>query len=764
MKLKLITRFFVALIPLIAWTISAAPFDYLTWPDGRRVLVVQPNQQIDLSSLKSGIKGHVTDSRFRTNEAMYLANEIYFSGTEFFLRASERKLPIAHDRQFSFITNVEAYWYSRYNLLSLSTHSRAGIGLIHGPYLDLIAKEATDLNRFGRARGELASSNKDVLLVKVIDSFLSLTGMPQKFDNAVPLMLEFKSADPHFTTKIDTEIDSTGRAHYMNDFYTLKWSHDHMDKMIDMGGVAQAMLKKVLWAKFFLRRNHMDEDFPGKVFIGNNAEDGFRGAMLTLQAVSTMLLTKAALFCDPSSNDFRLSLALNSPSLTGIDPTTYKPADGLRYLPHEIRPVLIYMGDLPARQYDFTVKDSSSRLWDVASWLWAASEFFDYSNPRHRDNWDQAFGYQTPYDRSIMEQKYALLAQGLANTVFANLEAMHLVDGVLVSTWTPEAGPGSTVAVSDLSLAIVALSNYTKMLDLEPERQRRAKELIRRQADFLVRVASEDGSYFQRYNVKAGSFEGKRDMTSQAFAIQALLAAYNITDDKSYLKAAQKTSRIWNSEFWDSNAWLYRNEPGVDRVVYTPIDVGAALAALREMILVDRDIELIERFKMFFVQSIDVSGMMQSEDVYTGEQLEKVLAGNPDSDSDGIPFLGGGHGRHGIDSVFASRVEFDLSKFEKHPAVLKSAMSVPTTGEKIFDANCAVCHGPGGVGNEGPRLIGNQFVQLTGKEGVIQTVTTGRVSVGMPSWGGILTKDEIERVVDYIRALPIPEEDKKEDK
>jgi len=283
--MKYIIRLFTVTTLILVCTVSAAPFDHLTWPDGRRVRIVQTNPQEDLSSLRSGVIGRVTDRRFRTNEALYLSNEMYLSGTEFFLRASERKLPIAHDRQFSFITNVEAYWYSRYNLISASARSRVGIGMIHGPYLDLLAQETTELNRFGRGRGELAFSNKDVLLTKVVASFLSRTGMPQKFDNAAPLMLEFKSGDPHFVTSIDTNIDSTGRAGYLNDFWSLQWSHGRMDKTIDMGGVAQAMLKKVLWAKFFLRRNHKDEDFPGEVFLGNNAEDGFRGAVLTLDAL-----------------------------------------------------------------------------------------------------------------------------------------------------------------------------------------------------------------------------------------------------------------------------------------------------------------------------------------------------------------------------------------------------------------------------------------------------------------------------------------------
>ncbi|HZD53058.1 MAG TPA: hypothetical protein VE175_08425 [Woeseiaceae bacterium] len=228
-------------------------FDHLTWPDGRKVRIVQTNNQEDLTSLHSGIRGTATDSRFFVNDAMYLANEMYLSGTEFFLRASEQGLPIAHDRQFSFLTNVEAYWYSRYNLSSMTARGRAGIGVIHGPYLDLRAGEATQSNFFGRRRGELAISNKDVMLTEVIPSYLARTGMPKKYENAVPLMLEFKSADPRFVRPVDVAPDAVGRARYLGDFETLRWNHGRMDKTVDMGcrrsnAIEESPLGKVLFA------------------------------------------------------------------------------------------------------------------------------------------------------------------------------------------------------------------------------------------------------------------------------------------------------------------------------------------------------------------------------------------------------------------------------------------------------------------------------------------------------------------------------------
>lgn len=748
----------VAVCALLAFG-GANAFDHLAWPDGRKVRVVQANAQVDLSPLRSGVRGEAVDRRFDTNAAMYLANELYLSGTEFFLDASKAGLPIAHDTRFSFITNVEAYWYSRYNLLAATAHGRLGLGVIHGPYMDMRAQRSTELDHFGRGRGELVKSNKDVMLTGVVASYLARSGLPRKFENAVPLMLEFKSGDPRLLNALDLDPDpETGRAGYLGDFYTLRWSHGAMEHRFDLGGVGQAMLKKVLWAKFFLRRNHTDDDFPGEIFLGNNAEDGFRGSMLTLEAVSTMLIAKAALFADPAANGTSRPFGTSKPKLVGIDPVRYDPAQGLKYLPHEIAPTLVYMSDLPVRHYDLRVTDERSALWDVASWLWASAEFFDYANPRRKDNWDNAFGYQTPYDGSVMEQKYALLARGLANTMLANLAHMHQAGGVLVSDWTPgtgpDSGPGASVNLADLSLAMVALEKYADYLDLEPDKREQAAVLLRQQAEFLLKVAGGDGSYRQRYTVAGGAGGGERDMTSQAFAIRALLAAHRQGGDARYLEAAKRTAATWNADFWDEQAWLYRNRPGDDRVEYTPIDVGAALAALRELTLATRDPALLERFSRFFVQALDASGIMQSEDIYTGESLERVRAGETDSDNDGIPFISGAHGRHGLDTVFASRVRLDLSGAGRHDGATPAAAGKPVGGEQIYVANCEVCHGQAGVGNEGPRLIDNSFVQLTGHAGVASTVADGRLSVGMPAWGGVLTAEEIDQVVEYIRALP----------
>lgn len=88
------------------------------------------SRQPSFDSLKTPLKARVTDRRFYTREAMYLANEMNQTGDPFLNRAEVVGLPVKEDLDFQYITGVESYWYSRYNMQSLVTESR--LGLVHG--------------------------------------------------------------------------------------------------------------------------------------------------------------------------------------------------------------------------------------------------------------------------------------------------------------------------------------------------------------------------------------------------------------------------------------------------------------------------------------------------------------------------------------------------------------------------------------------------------------------------------------------------------
>jgi len=79
-----------------------------------------------------------------------------------------------------------------------------------------------------------------------------------------------------------------------------------------------------------------------------------------------------------------------------------------------------------------------------------------------------------------------------------------------------------------------------------------------------------------------------------------------------------------------------------------------------------------------------------------------------------------------------------------------------TEGERIFAAmNCDGCHGGGAVGWVGPSLVDGRW-RYGGADGaVFQSIFYGRPR-GMPAYGGIMSPGAIWKVIDYIRAQPIP--------
>lgn len=195
---------------------------------------------------------------------MYLANEMSQSGDPFLRQARFLGLPIEKDNDFQYMTATESYWYSRYQMQTLITESRLGLVLTHGPYITEKAIEIAN-SQYGRDRGENELSNKDVLFQHIIPAYQSRTGFPRRFEDASPLMIEFASGDPHFVRPVDKgnkfessenrwrqrkfrelygdayQPSATGagvggndmwqyRVNYREDFSSLRWSNDAMDR------------------------------------------------------------------------------------------------------------------------------------------------------------------------------------------------------------------------------------------------------------------------------------------------------------------------------------------------------------------------------------------------------------------------------------------------------------------------------------------------------------------------------------------------------
>jgi len=73
-------------------------------------------------------------------------------------------------------------------------------------------------------------------------------------------------------------------------------------------------------------------------------------------------------------------------------------------------------------------------------------------------------------------------------------------------------------------------------------------------------------------------------------------------------------------------------------------------------------------------------------------------------------------------------------------------------GEKVYNANCAVCHRPDGKG-AGPvkPLDASQVVLDADKNAQLQVVLHGRLNGAMPAWQGKLSETEIAAAVTYTK-------------
>lgn len=76
-------------------------------------------------------------------------------------------------------------------------------------------------------------------------------------------------------------------------------------------------------------------------------------------------------------------------------------------------------------------------------------------------------------------------------------------------------------------------------------------------------------------------------------------------------------------------------------------------------------------------------------------------------------------------------------------------------GRKVFEENCAVCHGNDGTGNQemgAPNLVDGIWLYGSDREAVIATITNSRTGI-MPAWQGRLDPTTIKALTVYVHSL-----------
>jgi mono/diheme cytochrome c family protein len=79
--------------------------------------------------------------------------------------------------------------------------------------------------------------------------------------------------------------------------------------------------------------------------------------------------------------------------------------------------------------------------------------------------------------------------------------------------------------------------------------------------------------------------------------------------------------------------------------------------------------------------------------------------------------------------------------------------SMPTaSGDKLYGTLCAQCHGANGEGGSGPALAGSDFQNKTDQD-IYNAIDKGVPHSAMAAYGEILTPDQINQLVKFIRTL-----------
>ncbi|MEE9354440.1 MAG: c-type cytochrome [Methylococcaceae bacterium] len=796
--------FFFALLSTIIMSGSASAKNLLYTPDGRVLDLKGGVTQPDLSQYRSPLESKVVDRRFYTNEATFMANESFKFGMEGYNDLVKGAYPVAYRRAFQWVTAREMYFYARYLLDFIGGRGHAGIHMLHGPYWTMQADRHSAYNQYRRDRAERKFSNKDILLGFYLPMVYQRTGFPRVFEDLQLTYLQYQSVDPHFTGELDNsdsfEDVMSGKKGgwgqpnaYFND-HPQRFDHDKMDTTFDLGGIAQFVKRRAQWADLFFHSNHEEESEISRgvkvTMLGNDAEEGMRGWGLSMAAFNAILAVKSTMFTDGEK-------------LLGINPATYDPKQGLRYIPHKIEPNIFWVGDLPERNWSLDLKDNTSQLWDQASWIWGTTA---YATTAHRRS--DAFTDNPPVDGGMIERSTGVVAEAMANLVFKNVQAMHTADGILVSQWTPGNGVGDSVTMRDITMMIVALRDMEQswdVIDKYPEIARHARALLEKNARFLLNVQQADGSFHEAYEVPSGKAIGVSDVSASQWAgIRALLAGYFTTKDQEFLSAARKTFNLLNQSYWVEKQGVYRSRKNDDTVIVTPYDIGITLSGMREMLLATPTYladDQIERATRWWIQTVNQSGAMQAETNRTGEIYTGFITG--DDDGDGIPAASKADGNYGVAPIIAGKVVINVGEngnesftdypgerhnpnqlnsvrmhyespsnprqttllpltnktipdlVDRKPMTREDGTTIPLqpskpikvglgtalnlTGRQIYEANCMQCHGQHGEGIDGLPLK----KMSASPHAVMATITTNGIFNGfMPPWG-VGNSDEV---------------------
>jgi cbb3-type cytochrome c oxidase subunit III len=77
------------------------------------------------------------------------------------------------------------------------------------------------------------------------------------------------------------------------------------------------------------------------------------------------------------------------------------------------------------------------------------------------------------------------------------------------------------------------------------------------------------------------------------------------------------------------------------------------------------------------------------------------------------------------------------------------------TARRLFEANCAQCHGPDGKGKPGhtPNFTSARWQARHSNQEIVAAITNGVKGTMMPPWKGKLTASQIRALAHFVRSL-----------
>jgi len=603
--------------------------------------------------INSSLYGQVTIkkmTRYQMAEQMLLANEINESGEPFAealgydLDVLDPMAPNSPD-SVAYTLGINNYEYSRYQLGTVISRSGMGLHMMWAPMImKMAAMEPEGFD--GSMNGTPNGFKEDDELIKNIMHFSMLSHQAPP-GNPWPQFADFMSGDPRLPQAIDADKFA------WEDFSTLRWDRSKMDKILNPAAMGQSMMKQYLWAQDMLSAFHdgndealeadgsVSPDFDDSpyfnpdndLYFGGNGLDGFIGMVLTAEAINkTLFVTN--------------KLAYNGSSLGSINLMNYDPMNGIQYFPHKIQVSEQKVHPmLPPKAAHLQVVDDASRLFDQASFLWAALNFSNMMDPGNTSS-SAHYAYHEVFDgdpfpaamsQSGMPGPFDLM-KGTSRAVFLNILAMHFDPAN--ATFVDEAHLGDgmvlrgrTISTVNAAYLIVALQKFSQEFSGTPL-QAGAIRALRQQADFLLRhLHSASGGFYDSFTLTGRGGRGTaggRTVSGQAAAVRALYAAYQVSGKSRYLLAANAAYSYLIQNYYSAGDQAFRTELNNNEARYTPFNFALIAGALREAALVGGYDEAATIYTRFFIK---IGNKMQlSEGMASGES-------GGDSDGDGIPFI-----------------------------------------------------------------------------------------------------------------------------